>query len=77
MASYEDTPLLPDKESTLPWFQLSILAFVQIAEPITLCITQAFTNRVSICSFHFKYLFIELGLSSSKGMKRGRYTMLV
>ncbi|THV02477.1 MFS general substrate transporter [Dendrothele bispora CBS 962.96] len=47
MSSHESTPLLPARRITpLPWFQLSILVLIQLAEPITSQVIYPFINKL-------------------------------
>lgn len=44
----EETPLLRTKSTPLPWGQLSIVLFVQLAEPLTSQVIYPFAPQVSI-----------------------------
>jgi len=56
--SGEETPLLPSRKRTpLPWFQFSIILFLQLAEPLTSQVIYPFAPQVRSPYFFFVSLF--------------------
>lgn len=45
-ATDEETPLLPTKRTPLPWFQFSLIVFLQLAEPLTAQVIYPFAPQV-------------------------------